>query len=247
MIWGGRRLGDLLGKRLPDEQCYGESWEVSDHASHASVVARGPRAGRSLRELIQEFRVPLLGPAALRYERFPWLVKFLDAHDWLSVQVHPNDDHVQTLWPGECGKTEVWFVLDVLPGGRIYAGLKPGVTEVELRAALAAGKVAECLHSFKPQAGDSVFLPAGTIHAVGGGVLLAEVQQTSDATFRLYDWDRCDTQGNRRRCTWRNRSLPGLDPRAGDAGAGRKLGGTGWRQRGCLAARVSVAGAVSLF
>lgn len=198
MVWGGRRLGEVLGKTLPEQRPYGESWEVSDHASHASVVSGGAWAGQSLRELMLHYRVPLLGTAALMHERFPWLVKFLDAHDRLSVQVHPDDQQARELWPGEIGKTEVWFILDVLPGGRVFAGLKPGVDEAALRAALAAGKVAECLHSFTPRPGDSVFLPAGTVHAVGGGVLMAEVQQTSDATFRLYDWDRCDAQGNRR-------------------------------------------------
>jgi mannose-6-phosphate isomerase len=197
MVWGGRRLGDVLGKPLPDERAYGESWEVSDHASHASVVVGGPWAGRTLRELTEQHRAALLGPAAAN-ERFPWLVKLLDAHDWLSVQVHPDDEQARLLWPGELGKTEVWFVLDVLPGGRVYAGLKPGVNETAVREALAAGRVADCLHSFTPRPGDSVFLPAGTVHAVGGGVLFAEVQQTSDATFRLYDWDRLDAQGKSR-------------------------------------------------
>ena len=199
MVWGGRRLGERAGQDdCRTQQPYGESWEVSDHPSHRSVVAGGPLAGRSLRQLVQEHRVPLLGCRSRRYDRFPWLVKFLDAHDWLSVQVHPDDEPVRTLWPGEGGKTEVWFVLDELPGSRIYAGLMPGVDEAELRAALAAGTVAECLHSFKPRPGDCVFLPAGTVHAVGGGVLMAEVQQTSDATFRLFDWNRRDAQGKRR-------------------------------------------------
>jgi mannose-6-phosphate isomerase len=198
MVWGGRRLGAVLGRPLPDEQPYGESWEVSDHAGHASVVAGGRWAGRTLRELTQHHRAELLGAAARLHERFPWLVKFLDCHDWLSVQVHPDDEQARLLWPGEIGKTEVWFILDVLPGGRVYAGLRPGVDEAALRAALAAGRAAECLHSFTPRPGDSVFLPAGTVHAVGGGVLMAEVQQTSDATFRLYDWDRRDAQGRSR-------------------------------------------------
>ena len=136
-------------------------------------------------------------PAATRHA-FPWLVKLLDACDWLSVQVHPDDDAVRRLWPGEGGKTEAWFVLDARPGSRIYAGLLPGVDEPALRAALAAGTVADCLHQFSPRPGDCLFLPAGTVHAVGGGVLMAEVQQTSDATFRLFDWDRRDAEGQPR-------------------------------------------------
>jgi mannose-6-phosphate isomerase len=198
MVWGGRRLGDLLAKPLAAEETYGESWEVSDHPVHRSVIATGPLAGLTLHDLMERRRADLLGPAAERHTTFPWLVKFLDAHDWLSVQVHPDERAVKHLWPGEGSKTEAWFILDALPGSRIYAGLLPGVDENALRNALARGTVAECLHSFAPQPGDCVFLSAGTVHAVGGGVLLAEVQQTSDATFRLFDWNRCDAQGKMR-------------------------------------------------
>jgi mannose-6-phosphate isomerase len=198
MVWGGRRLGDVLGKVLPWEEAYGESWEVSDHPLHRSFIENGPLAGRSLRQLMEQERGPLLGPAAERYATFPWLVKFLDARDWLSVQVHPDDASVRRLWPGEGGKTEAWFVLDAAPGSRIFAGLLPGTTEARLREALQAGKVADCLHQFTPRPGDCIFLAAGTVHAVGGGVLMAEVQQTSDATFRLFDWNRRDAQGRSR-------------------------------------------------
>jgi mannose-6-phosphate isomerase len=198
MVWGGRRLGEKLGKHLPTGELYGESWEVSDHLLHRSAVASGPHAGRSLRELMERERTALLGPAAAQHAAFPWLIKFLDAHDRLSVQVHPDEDAVRRLWPGEGSKTEAWFVLDVLPGARIWAGLLPGVDERALRAALAGARVADCLHSFEPRPGDCIFLAAGTVHAVGGGVLMAEVQQTSDATFRLYDWDRRDASGRSR-------------------------------------------------
>jgi mannose-6-phosphate isomerase len=125
-------------------------------------------------------------------------VKFLDARDWLSVQVHPDDAAAVQLWPGERGKTEAWLVLDSTPESRIYAGLRPGVDATRLRAALAAGTVTDCLHQFHPRPGDFLYLPAGTVHAVGGGVLMTEVQQTSDATFRLHDWDRRDAQGRSR-------------------------------------------------
>src|SRR4029077_18259694 len=104
------RLAEALGKSLPSAEPYGESWEVSDHPLHRSVVARGPLAGRSLRELMEKERPALLGPAAAKYSTFPWLVKFLDCSDWLSVQVHPDDEKVGKLWPGEGGKTEAWFV-----------------------------------------------------------------------------------------------------------------------------------------
>jgi mannose-6-phosphate isomerase len=194
MVWGGRRLATVLNKPLPTGEPHGESWEVSDHPVHRSALADGP----SLRDLMAGRAEELLGPAADQYAVFPWLIKFLDANDWLSVQVHPDERAVAELLPGEGSKTEAWFVLDAAPGSRVYAGLLPGVDRDRLRASLEAGTVAECLHRFTPRPGDCVFLPAGTVHAVGGGVLMAEVQQTSDATFRLFDWNRRDAQGRLR-------------------------------------------------
>jgi len=196
MVWGGRRLADVLGKALPTNESYGESWEVSDHPLHYSEVVAGPEAGRTLRSLMEQNADALLGPT--HADEFPWLVKFLDADDWLSVQVHPDEPAVRRLLPGEGSKTEAWFIIDAAPGSRIFAGLQPGTDEARLRAALAAGTVTQCLHSFEPRPGDCVFLPAGTVHAVGGGVLMAEVQQTSDATFRLFDWNRRDSHGQSR-------------------------------------------------
>ncbi|MBI2808075.1 MAG: class I mannose-6-phosphate isomerase [Planctomycetes bacterium] len=198
MVWGGRRLVRFVGKALPTAEPYGESWEVSDHALHASRLATASSFGVTLRELMAQYRDDLLGPAGERHHVFPWLIKLLDAHDNLSVQVHPDDEAVQRLWPGESGKTEAWYVLEAAPGSRIWAGLKPGVGARELRAALEAGTVADCLHSFTPAPGDFVFIPAGTVHALGGGILLAEIQQTSDATFRLFDWNRRDAAGQPR-------------------------------------------------
>jgi mannose-6-phosphate isomerase len=197
MVWGGRRLGQI-GKTLATDAAYGESWDLSDHPTHRSVVADGPLAGSSLRDLLDRDPRGILGAAAQPGQQFPWLIKFLDARDWLSVQVHPGPEAVRRLWPGEGSKTEAWFVLDAPPGSRIYAGLLPGTDERAMRAKIAAGRVIDCLHHFEPKPGDCVFLPAGTVHALGGGVLLAEVQETSDATFRLYDWDRRDAQGRAR-------------------------------------------------
>jgi mannose-6-phosphate isomerase len=185
MAWGGRALARFLGKNLP-AGAIGESWEVSDHPHHLSIVATGHLAGHTLRQLMVHHRDELLGPApAANHERFPWLIKLLDVHDRLSVQVHPGAEHVRLLSPDDGAKSEAWLVLDAQPGSRIYAGLRPGIGSAELRDALARGTVAECLHSFTPTHGDFLYLPAGTVHAAGGGVLLAEVQQTSDATFRL--------------------------------------------------------------
>lgn len=198
MVWGGRRLGELMRKPLPTSETYGESWEISDHVSHRSALASGPNAGRTLRDFMERERLELLGRSASVHDVFPWLVKLLDACDWLSVQVHPDEMAVRRHWPGEGSKTEAWFIVDAVPDSKIYAGLLPGVGEPELRAALARGTVAECLHQFEPRPGDCLFLPAGTVHAVGGGVLIAEVQQTSDATFRLFDWNRRDAKGQSR-------------------------------------------------
>jgi mannose-6-phosphate isomerase len=198
MVWGGRALQTQLGKALPTSEPYGEAWEVSDHALHPSVVAEGPRRGATLPQLMETDREALLGPAAARFSTFPWLIKFLDACDWLSVQVHPDKHAVKTLWPGEGSKTEAWYVIDAAPGSKIYAGLAPGVGPKDLREAVTAGNAQDCLHSFTPRPGDCIFLPAGTVHAVGGGVLFAEIQETSDATFRLFDWNRVDAHGKTR-------------------------------------------------
>lgn len=197
MVWGGRSLASLH-KRLPGNESYGESWELSDHPSHRTIVAKGPHAGLSVRDLMERHGTELLGEAASQYPVFPWLVKFLDARDWLSVQVHPDDASAPHLCPGEGGKTEVWFILSSQPGAKIWAGLKPAVTPDRFRAALENGTVVDCLDEIAPRPGQCIFLPAGTVHAVGGGVLLAEVQQTSDATFRLFDWNRKDAQGKSR-------------------------------------------------
>jgi mannose-6-phosphate isomerase len=198
MVWGRRGLADHLHKSLPTGEAFGESWEVSDHTLHRSLVADGPLQGTSLRSLMESKKDELLGQAAPRHDIFPWLVKFLDCHDWLSVQVHPNTQIVKRLRPGDGSKTEAWFILHAKAGSRVYAGLKQGVGPDDMRAAVAKGTTHQLLHNFEPRAGDCVFLPAGTVHAVGGGVLMAEIQETSDVTFRLFDWNRVDAHGKSR-------------------------------------------------
>lgn len=193
MVWGGRDLAEVLNKPLPDLQPYGEAWEVSDHPRHGSIARTGPLEGQSLRRLMENHARSIVGHAPA--DRFPWLLKWLDCNDWLSVQVHPDANQVTTLWPGEGPKNEAWFVLRTRPGAKVWAGLLPGVTAEQLRETAAQGTIADCLHSFEPRPGDCLYLPAGTVHAVGGGVLMAEIQQTSDATFRLFDWNRVDAHG----------------------------------------------------
>ncbi len=192
-LWGGRHFEALLSEPLPPKEPIGEAWILSDRDDHASTVAAGALAGQTIKELIEQFPTELLGRFAGRYSRFPLLLKFLDARDMLSVQVHPSSNQPELLPPGEAGKTEAWVVLSSKPGSRIYAGLKPGTTADDLRRLDRKSSNAH-LASFEPQRGDALFIPAGTVHALGGGVVVFEVQQNSDVTFRLFDWDRVDAQ-----------------------------------------------------
>lgn len=195
MPWGGRRLPDLVGVPAPDDAPIGEAWLLSDHALHASRVSDGPLAGRTLRELMAERSEELLG---YRADRFPLLIKLLDARENLSVQVHPDDAAAARWAPKEGGKTEAWLVLDAIPEATIYLGLKPGIDKATLKRELTLGTVPLCLQRYQPKAGECYFVSAGAIHALGGGLLVLEVQQTSDATFRLYDWGRVDAEGRPR-------------------------------------------------
>jgi mannose-6-phosphate isomerase len=197
LLWGGRRLGSLLNKPLGSGDDYAESWELADHGDDVSRVAEGPLAGVGLRELVRTRGGELLGPALEDRTQFPLLVKFLDAHQVLSVQVHPDDERGRRL-VGDNGKTEAWVILHAEPGSRIYAGLRPGVTRQGFADALAGGEVEPLLHRFEPRVGDCILIPAGTVHAIGAGIVLAEIQQMSDATFRVYDWGRLDPQGRPR-------------------------------------------------
>jgi mannose-6-phosphate isomerase len=191
-IWGGTRLRPYLG-RSPSDEATGEAWMLSDVDGSLSRVAGGPLAGRSLRELLAEDATAILGSAKLANGRFPLLMKFLDARRELSVQVHPTDDQANARKPGQLGKTEAWVVLDANHNtSLLYAGFRQGVTADTFRAAMANGTVPDTLHRFVPRVGDCVFLEAGTVHAIGQDLMLFEVQQTSDITYRLYDWDRVD-------------------------------------------------------
>lgn len=199
MVWGHRRLGEQFGKTLPTAETFGESWEISAHPHHVSRVAEGPLRGTALTDLCASHSRELFGEQLPADGRFPLLIKLLDCHDLLSIQVHPTDELAPVLAGENFGKTEAWVILVVQPDGVIYAGLKPGVTRADLERHQHAGTLEQCLHAFKPSPGDCVFLPAGTVHAVGGGVVMAEVQQSSDATFRLYDWNRMGTDGKPRK------------------------------------------------
>lgn len=196
-LWGGRRLQTLLNKPIGDESDYAESWEIVDHGADQSVVADGPLQGSTLAEVIAGHAAPLLGRHA-GLSRFPLLFKFLDAHKTLSVQVHPNDAQAATLQPPDLGKTEAWVVLHADPGSVMYAGLRPEVTPASFRDALRNGCGDTCLHRIEPREGDCIFIPAGTVHALGEGLVVAEIQQASNVTFRLYDWNRTGSDGRPR-------------------------------------------------
>ncbi len=197
-LWGGRRLGDLLGAPLPGDGPIGEAWLLSDRDEHPSKVADGPLKGSTLRQLLEQSPEPLMGKLAGRFRRFPVLLKFLDVHDRLSVQVHPKDGQKSYIPAGESGKTEAWVVLETTPASRIYAGLKTGTTRDDMERALASRAVADLLASFSPSVGDAVFLPAGTVHSLGDTVVF-EAQENSDVTFRLYDWDHVDAKTGKTR------------------------------------------------
>jgi mannose-6-phosphate isomerase len=196
-LWGGRRLASVLGKPIGEGDDYAESWEVCDRSEAQSVVASGPLAGTLLGDLVRGCAEELLGRHA-PHDRFPLLFKFLDAQKTLSVQVHPNDVQAQALDSPDLGKTEAWVVLDAEPGSFIYAGLKRGFDRPSLERELTRGTCELCLHRFEAQPGDCIFLPAGTVHAIGAGLLIAEIQQSSDVTYRLFDWNRVGPDGRPR-------------------------------------------------
>jgi mannose-6-phosphate isomerase len=195
--WGGRRLGTVLGKPIGDAHDYAESWEIADCGADQSTVAEGPFEGWTLSRLVTAEPTALFG-SDRGPSHFPLLIKFLDCNDRLSVQVHPNDEQARRMGRGDNGKTEAWLILEARPDSRIYAGLKPGVDRRLLERHLNAGTVEECLHSFPARAGDCIFVPAGTVHALGEGILLAETQQSSNVTFRLFDWGRVGPDGKPR-------------------------------------------------
>jgi len=197
-IWGGRTLERLFGRSLPPGVRIGESWEVSDMPEGVTTVAVGPAAGRSLRDIVGELGRRLLGGAPLADGCFPLLVKLLDAKDVLSVQVHPDERACEQMG-GNCRvKHEAWYVMEAGERALIYAGLRAGVTRTDFDKALAAGTVRELLQPIPVRPGDCYYLPSGTLHALGPGILAAEVQTPSDTTFRVFDWNRPGDDGRPR-------------------------------------------------
>jgi len=198
-IWGGRALNTAMGKRLPEGVKIGESWEISAVPGDISVVANGKLRGNDLRELTEVYMGELVGERV--FERFgldfPLLIKLIDAQDVLSVQVHPNDELAEKRHDS-FGKTEMWYVVGCEPGASLYVGFRPGVTREKYLAAVSNDTLPELLNKIDVKPGDAFFIPAGTIHAIGRGLLIAEIQQTSDITYRVYDWGRVDDNGQPR-------------------------------------------------
>lgn len=196
-VWGGRRLVELYGKDLPQGARIGESWEITDRPEGLSVIANGPLAGRDLRWLMENHRDELLGSAqAAVGGRFPLLVKILDAHDKLSLQVHPPPHKAAEL--GGEPKTEMWYVADATPDADIFVGLRRGTTREEFEKKIANGSVADCFHRHVVKQGDVMFLPSGRVHALGAGSVIFEIQQNSDTTYRVFDWNRVGLDGKPR-------------------------------------------------
>jgi mannose-6-phosphate isomerase len=197
-VWGGQGLGQKLDKPIPADVPIGESWEISAVPGDESIARSGPYAGKTLPEICAKDAAGLLGDISGGSTAFPLLYKFIDANDNLSIQVHPNDMQAQALSMGAIGKTECWYIVDAKPGMELICGFKKGIRLSDVKNALQSNTLPSLCNYLAVKPGDVVFVPAGTVHATLAGALLYEVQQTSDTTFRLYDWERKGPDGKPR-------------------------------------------------
>jgi mannose-6-phosphate isomerase len=195
-VWGGRRLDLLYKKPLPRDVPVGESWEISDRPEDVSIIANGSLAGKDLHWLMETRGRELLGRAPLQSKRFPLLIKILDATEKLSLQVHPPAHKAAQL--GGEPKTEFWYIAEASPDAELYVGLRKGCTRQEFADKMQAGTVADCFHRLRVRAGDAMFLPSGRVHALGAGMVIFEIQQNSDTTYRVFDWNRLGLDGKPR-------------------------------------------------
>jgi len=207
-IWGGRKLAELFGKHLPPNKRIGESWEIVDRPEAQSIVANGPLKGATLHELWSQHRQEIFGNLP-NSPRFPLLIKLLDAQEKLSLQVHPPEK-IATRLGGE-PKTECWYVASAEPSAELFVGFKKSITREEFEKSLRAGSAADYVHTIRVQDGDAMFLPAGRFHAVGAGNVLAEIQQNSDTTYRVFDWNRVDHSTDKPRRLHVDQALESID------------------------------------
>jgi mannose-6-phosphate isomerase len=195
-IWGGQKLREIFDKDIPEGDKIGESWELSDLPEDKSVIENGELAGQTLAEAVRKYPADITGESDFKLP-FPLLIKFLDAQDILSVQVHPDSQTCKLMGKGE-PKTECWYIIAAEPGAVIYKGLNKGVTRERFAQAIRDGTVAELLMEVPVEAGQCHFLPAGTAHSIGAGLLIAEIQTPSDTTYRVFDFNRVDQSGRAR-------------------------------------------------
>lgn len=198
-IWGGRKLAEKYNRELEGNRI-GESWEVSCHENGMGIIRNGALKGIRLDEAIERHGEELLGTAIYHqdYRKFPLLIKILDAADRLSVQVHPGDEYAQLYENGELGKTEMWYVIDAKPGAKLVYGIKQGIDKESFRSSIEKGSLEGYLQELEVTPGDVLYIPAGLVHAIGEGILIYEIQQNSDTTYRVYDWNRTDHSGRKR-------------------------------------------------
>lgn len=195
-IWGGQKLKTFFGKDIPAGEPIGESWELADLPEDKSEIVNGPLASKTIDEVIAEYGSEITGESDYQ-PPFPLLIKILDAQNVLSVQVHPDEATCRKMGKGD-PKTECWYIIDAEPGAVIYKGLKPGTTKEQFAEAIKDGTCADLLEKIEVKVGECHFLPSGTTHAIGEGLLIAEIQQPSDTTYRVFDWNRLDASGKGR-------------------------------------------------
>ncbi len=233
-IWGGNMMSEVLGRKLPESsQPIGEAWELVDRDGEESIVANGELAGASLSELVAYYRGALLGSDGARFNRFPLLVKLIDAGDRLSLQVHPDEQACKKIGNGAEPKTEMWYVIAAKPGARILAGLNSRATQIQLRDVLdSPGEVESFLQTYTSMPGDAYYISSGTLHAIGAGNLILEIQQNSDTTYRINDWGRLGADGKPRQLhkeaglqaiNFTNRTSPRIAGAVGEKAFNRKF------------------------
>lgn len=195
-IWGGNNLKRLFGKALPDGKRIGESWEISDREGDVSLIQQGALCGMNLHKLIESRSREMMGNASLLDGRFPLLMKILDAHERLSLQVHPPKSIAEKL--GGESKTELWYLADCQKDARVFVGTRKGMNRDCFENRLQSDSIADCFHSLATKKGEAIFLPSGRVHGIGAGNVIFEIQENSDTTYRVYDWDRVGLDGKAR-------------------------------------------------